>query len=64
MSNPRPPGSPRVHCRKQSLYLPETILNEIEDERRRSGRSLSALLQAAWIAARDVLRTSPPAPEP
>jgi uncharacterized small protein (TIGR04563 family) len=59
MSNPRPPGTPRVHSRKQSIYLPETILNEMEAEARQSGRSLSKVVQTAWTESRFLRSTIP-----
>lgn len=60
MSNARPPGTPRVHCRKQSMYFPEQILNEIEVEARRTGLSFSKLVQHAWAFAREKVRALPP----
>jgi len=38
--------------RKQSLYFPEDILDEIRDEAERQDRSLSWIVQRAWIIAR------------
>lgn len=42
--------------RKQSLYFPEDMLEEIQSEARRLDRSLSWIIQQAWrIARKDVL---------
>ena len=38
--------------RKQSLYFPEEMLKEIQDEAARQDRSLSWIVQKAWKAAR------------
>jgi uncharacterized small protein (TIGR04563 family) len=38
--------------RKQSLYFPEEMLREIQDEAARQDRSLSWVVQHAWRAAR------------
>jgi uncharacterized small protein (TIGR04563 family) len=38
--------------RKQSLYFPDEILNEIASEATRQDRSLSWIVQKAWKAAR------------
>ena len=43
--------------RKQSLYFPEDMLNEIQIEANRQDRSLSWIVQQAWkIARTEVLR--------
>lgn len=43
--------------RKQSLYFPEEMLKEIQDEAMRQDRSLSWIVQQAWRLARgDVAR--------
>jgi uncharacterized small protein (TIGR04563 family) len=43
--------------RKQSLYFPEDMLNEIQIEANRQDRSLSWIVQQAWkIARSEVLR--------
>jgi uncharacterized small protein (TIGR04563 family) len=56
--------------RKQSLYFPEDMLDEIQREANRQDRSLSWIVQQAWKVARadirrmpsvnDVLGTPPP----
>jgi uncharacterized small protein (TIGR04563 family) len=38
--------------RKQSLYFPEEMLREIQEEATRQDRSLSWIMQQAWKAAR------------
>jgi uncharacterized small protein (TIGR04563 family) len=38
--------------RKQSLYFPEEMLREIQDEATRQDRSLSWIMQQAWRSAR------------
>jgi len=56
--------------RKQSLYFPEEMLREIEEEARRQDRSLSWIVQQAWKIARQQIRKMPsandfiPHPEP
>jgi uncharacterized small protein (TIGR04563 family) len=50
--------------RKQSLYFPETILEEISKEANRQDRSLSWIVQKAWKVARKEIMNAPPAPNP
>lgn len=60
--------------RKQSLYFPEDMLKEIQDEAARQDRSLSWIVQQAWKIARtdiarfpsvnDVLSGEPAADDP
>jgi uncharacterized small protein (TIGR04563 family) len=45
--------------RKQSLYFPEIILQEIKDEAARLDRSLSWVVQRAWKLARTEIRKIP-----
>lgn len=45
--------------RKQSLYFPEEMLREIEQESGRQDRSLSWIIQQAWRLARDRMRQMP-----
>jgi len=43
--------------RKQSLYFPEQMLKEIQEEGARQDRSLSWIVQRAWLVARkDVMK--------
>ena len=45
--------------RKQSLYFPEDMLKEIQDEAARQDRSLSWIVQKAWKIARAEIRKFP-----
>ena len=45
--------------RKQSIYLPEEMLEEIEVEAERLDRSLSWLVQQAWRIARKEIQYHP-----
>ena len=45
--------------RKQSLYFPEDMLNEIQAEATRQDRSLSWIVQQAWKIARADLKRMP-----
>lgn len=45
--------------RKQSLYFPESMLQEINDEASRLERSLSWIVQRAWKTARPDIRKIP-----
>jgi len=45
--------------RKQSLYFPEWMLNEIAEEARRQDRSLSWIVQQAWLIARKEIKKFP-----
>jgi uncharacterized small protein (TIGR04563 family) len=45
--------------RKQSLYFPEEMLQEIQQEAIRLDRSLSWIVQQAWRAARSRLAKVP-----
>ncbi len=43
--------------RKQSLYFPEEMLKEIQEEANRQDRSLSWIVQQAWrIARTEIMR--------
>ncbi|MBK8265903.1 MAG: TIGR04563 family protein [Nannocystis sp.] len=43
--------------RKQSLYFPEAMLKEIQEEAARQDRSLSWIVQKAWkIARKDIMK--------
>lgn len=50
--------------RKQSLYFPEEMLNEIEREAQRLDRSLSWVVQQAWKVARAQLARIPGVNDP
>jgi uncharacterized small protein (TIGR04563 family) len=45
--------------RKQSLYFPEDMLNEISDEGARLDRSMSWIVQQAWKIARSEIAKIP-----
>ena len=45
--------------RKQSLYFPEDMLEEIQKEANRQDRSLSWVVQQAWKIARTDIRKMP-----
>lgn len=46
-------------ARKQSLYFPEEMLHEIQEEATRQDRSLSWVVQRAWRAARERIAKLP-----
>jgi uncharacterized small protein (TIGR04563 family) len=50
---------PGTDKRKQSLYFPEEMLTEIQTEAARQDRSLSWIVQKAWIIARDTIQKYP-----
>lgn len=56
--DPAEPGqTARSDKRKQSLYFPEEMLKEIQEEATRQDRSLSWIVQKAWKTARkDILK--------
>ena len=45
--------------RKQSLYFPEEMLQEIQREAMRQDRSMSWIVQTAWKLARGDIRKMP-----
>lgn len=45
--------------RKQSLYFPEDMLEEIQKEATRQDRSISWIVQQAWKVARSDIRKMP-----
>lgn len=45
--------------RKQSLYFPEDMLKEIQEEAARQDRSLSWIVQKAWKIARNEIKRYP-----
>jgi uncharacterized small protein (TIGR04563 family) len=52
-------SSPSTDKRKQSLYFPEEMLREIQDQATRHDRSLSWIVQQAWKAARRTMGKMP-----
>ncbi len=45
--------------RKQSLYFPEEMLQEIQKEAMRQDRSMSWIVQTAWKLARSDIKKMP-----
>ncbi len=45
--------------KRQSLYFPEEMLREIQEEATRQDRSLSWIVQHAWTAARPQIEKMP-----
>ena len=58
MSNDK---SDKSDKRKQSLYFPETMLEEIKAEANRLDRSISWVVQRAWRIARTDIKKLPSA---
>jgi len=52
-------GSIKTDKRKQSLYFPESMLQEIKEEAARLDRSLSWVVQRAWKLARTEVKNLP-----
>ena len=52
------PGS-KTDKRKQSLYFPESMLQEIKEEAARLDRSLSWVVQRAWKISRMEIKKLP-----
>lgn len=52
-------GSVKTDKRKQSLYFPESMLQEIKEEAARLDRSLSWVVQRAWKLARTEVKNLP-----
>lgn len=67
-SNSHPPTSDtnggNADKRKQSLYFPEDMLQEMKEEAARLDRSLSWIVQRAWKVARSEIRSLPSVSEP
>jgi uncharacterized small protein (TIGR04563 family) len=49
----------QTDSRKQSLYFPEEMLKEIQNEANRQDRSLSWIVQQAWKIARSEIKKLP-----
>ena len=58
MANLRAEGS-KTDKRKQSLYFPESMLQEIKEEAARLDRSLSWVVQRAWKISRLEIKKLP-----
>lgn len=52
-------GGDMIDNRKQSLYFPEEMLKEIKEESIRLDRSLSWIVQRAWMLAREQIKAAP-----
>jgi uncharacterized small protein (TIGR04563 family) len=52
-------ASGKTDKRKQSLYFPEAMLDEIASEARRLDRSLSWIVQRAWKTAGEDIKKMP-----
>ncbi len=52
-------GKKSTDKRKQSLYFPESMLLEIQEEAARQDRSLSWIVQKAWKIARQEIKKYP-----
>ena len=50
---------PPTDKRKQSLYFPEEMLRQIQEEATRQDRSLSWIVQQAWRSAREQIAKMP-----
>ncbi len=55
-----PPSKPRAHANKQCLSFPAPMLREIEDEASRLERSISWVVQRAWLLARTEIKKLDP----
>ncbi len=53
------PVDNKTDKRKQSLYFPESMLQEIKEEAARLDRSLSWIVQRAWKIARTEIKKLP-----
>ena len=53
------PVDNKTDQRKQSLYFPESMLQEIKEEAARLDRSLSWIVQRAWKIARTEIKKLP-----
>lgn len=52
-------GEKSADKRKQSLYFPADLLQEMQEEAKRLDRSLSWVVQRAWKESRAALRALP-----
>jgi len=59
-----PADSSKSDKRKQSLYFPEQMLEEIQKEAQRLQRSMSWVVQRAWKHARREIKGIPGSNEP
>ena len=59
ITNASPMASDKTDKRKQSLYFPESMLQEIKEEAARLDRSLSWVVQRAWKISRLEIKKLP-----
>lgn len=59
MSEKETKSESKTDKRKQSLYFPEAMLQEIKEEANRLDRSLSWVVQRAWKLARVEIKKLP-----
>lgn len=57
-------GETKKDNRKQSLYFPEAMLQEMKEEAARLDRSLSWVVQRAWKVARGEVKSLPSVNDP
>ena len=58
-NNSAPMDASKTDKRKQSLYFPESMLQEIKEEANRLDRSLSWVVQRAWKISRLEIKRLP-----
>ncbi len=63
-NDPKSSESSKTDKRKQSLYFPEQMLDEIQKEAARLQRSMSWVVQRAWKHARREIKGIPGSNEP
>jgi uncharacterized small protein (TIGR04563 family) len=52
-------NAPKADARKQSLYFPTEMLEEIREQAKRLDRSLSWVIQRAWTVSKPQIRETP-----
>jgi uncharacterized small protein (TIGR04563 family) len=50
--------------RKQSIYMPDEMVEQVRGEAKRQDRSVSRIIQLAWTEARDRIARYPSMPGP
>lgn len=58
------PSKSRHDARKKSIYLPGATLREMQDEATRLERSLSWVIQRAWVTAKEAISALPGLDDP
>ncbi len=59
MKRKKPPRVPRGRRRRQSLFFPNEMANEIEADARRHARNFSQSIHAAWALSREKIMSYP-----